>query len=67
MPLVTGGAEAVSDTIHHWLFAREGASVIVVDIDDDGADKTVDEVEAAGGKAIYVRADVSNARLIVNA
>jgi NAD(P)-dependent dehydrogenase (short-subunit alcohol dehydrogenase family) len=33
-------------------FAREGASVGVVDIDEAGVDRVVAEIAAAGGKAI---------------
>lgn len=41
------------------LFAREGARVIVVDIDDKGGQETVRLVNEAGGEANFVRADVS--------
>ncbi len=43
------------------VFAREGASVVVADIDDALGQETVDAVMAAGGKAVYVRCDVSKA------
>lgn len=58
--LVTGGGSGIG---YHTslLFAKEGASVVVVDINDDGANKTVAEIETQGGKAIYVRADVASA------
>jgi NAD(P)-dependent dehydrogenase (short-subunit alcohol dehydrogenase family) len=42
-------------------FAQEGAAVAAVDINHDAGQKTVQEIEAAGGRAIYVRADVSKA------
>ncbi len=41
------------------LFAEHGAYIAVVDIDDDGAKETVRMVEAAGGDAIAVHANVS--------
>jgi len=41
------------------LFAKEGARVVVVDVDDRGGAATVERVRAAGGQAAYVRADVS--------
>ncbi len=41
------------------LFAREGARVVVSDLLDDAGNATVDAVRAAGGEAIFVRADVS--------
>ena len=41
------------------LFAKEGANVVVVDINKDAADETVSIITAAGGKAIIHQADVS--------
>lgn len=41
--------------------AREGASVMVVDIDEQGLAETVAEIEAAGGTATAMRCDVSDA------
>lgn len=43
------------------LFAAEGASVVVVDVNDTAGAETVQRVKKAGGKAAYVRADVSKA------
>jgi NAD(P)-dependent dehydrogenase (short-subunit alcohol dehydrogenase family) len=42
-------------------FAREGARVVVADVDAAGGAATVDLVRAAGGEAIFVRADVGTA------
>jgi 3-oxoacyl-[acyl-carrier protein] reductase len=41
------------------LFASEGASIAVIDINDEGADETVALVEKEGGAAIALHADVS--------
>lgn len=43
------------------LFAREGASVVVVDIDEAGARGTADAVKAAGGTAHVIVADLLKA------
>ena len=40
-------------------FAKEGASVGVVDIDADAVAAVVAEIEAAGGKALGITADLS--------
>jgi len=40
-------------------FAREGASVVIADISEDGAGETARLIEAAGGKALAMRCDVS--------
>ena len=43
------------------LFAREGAAIVAVDINEAGGAATVAEIEASGGSALFVRADVSRA------
>jgi len=43
------------------LFAREGARIVVADIDQEGADGTVQAIAAAGGQAIAMVGDVSSA------
>lgn len=51
-------------------FAREGASVVVVDIDQPKAEQTAAEIRAAGGRAIAVTGDLTQesfARGIVHA
>jgi len=41
------------------LFAREGATIIAVDLNLDAAQKTVHAIEAEGGRAIAIAADIS--------
>lgn len=41
-------------------FANAGASVVVADLNKDGAQAVADEIVATGGKAIAVAVDVSN-------
>jgi NAD(P)-dependent dehydrogenase (short-subunit alcohol dehydrogenase family) len=48
----TGRAAAI-------LFARHGARVLVVDLDEDAAGVTVEAVRAEGGEAVAFRADVT--------
>ena len=43
------------------LFAERGASVVVVDLEEDAAVETADRIAADGGEATAVRADVSDA------
>lgn len=59
--LITGGGSGIGYQTS-LLFAQEGASVVVVDINEEAAQKTVSEIESAGGKAIAVKADVSKAQ-----
>ena len=52
------------------LFAREGAKVILADIDEGNAERTLSEIRAEGGEATIVLADVSKTdqcRAIVDA
>ncbi|WP_228002335.1 glucose 1-dehydrogenase [Nocardia australiensis] len=57
--VVTGGAAGMGRT-HAQLLAREGAAVVVTDIDIDGGRRTVELVEAEGGTASFVQHDVSS-------
>ncbi len=41
------------------LFAREGASVVAVDLNGEAAQQTANEIAAAGGQALAIAADVS--------
>ncbi|HVR73071.1 MAG TPA: glucose 1-dehydrogenase [Planctomycetota bacterium] len=58
--LITGASSGIGRETA-LLFAREGASIAAVDVNDAGGRETVQEVERQGGKAIYIRADVSRA------
>ena len=43
------------------LFSREGASIVVADVNDGAGADAVKQIEAQQGRAIYVHADVSKA------
>lgn len=58
--LITGGSSGIGRETA-LLFAAEGAAVVVVDLNDEAGKKVVQEIEAAGGKAVYAHADVSKA------
>ena len=57
--LVTGAASGIGKATALQL-AREGAAVVVADIQDEHGGAVVAEIEAAGGRAIYQRLDVSS-------
>jgi NAD(P)-dependent dehydrogenase (short-subunit alcohol dehydrogenase family) len=56
--LITGAGGGIGGE-SALLFAAEGASVVVVDVHDASGEETVQRVKKSGGKAAYVRADVS--------
>jgi NAD(P)-dependent dehydrogenase (short-subunit alcohol dehydrogenase family) len=56
--LVTGGGSGIGRATA-IAFAREGAKVAVADYVPGGGERTVKEIEAAGGEAIFIHADVS--------
>ncbi len=58
--LITGAGAGIGRETA-LLFAREGANVLAVDINEEPGRETVRLVEAAGGAASYFRADVSKA------
>ena len=57
--VITGGAAGIGRA-SAMAFAREGASVIIGDIDGAGAEETVSRIREGGGKATSVRTDVTN-------
>lgn len=58
--LVTGAGGGIGRAAAE-AFARSGASVMVSDVNEAGGAETVALIEAAGGKAAFVRCDVSKA------
>ncbi len=58
--LITGGGSGIGRETA-LLFAREGAAVAVIDVNDEAGTETVARIESAGGRAFYRRADVAKA------
>lgn len=58
--LITGAGSGIGRE-SALLFAKEGAAIVVVDVNEKGGAETVSMVESAGGKAVYVHADISKA------
>lgn len=57
--LVTGGALGLGQAAARML-AREGAKVVVTDVNVEEGNKTVEGIKANGGEAIFVRHDASS-------
>ncbi len=58
--VITGGSSGIGRE-SALLFAREGARIVVADVNDAGGQETVNGIIEADGEAVYVRADVSQA------
>src|SRR2546426_3628614 len=56
--VVTGGASGIGRATAIAL-ARDGADVVVADIDGPGAEATAAEIEAAGRRSLAVQTDLS--------
>jgi len=56
--LITGAASGIGRATA-LLFAREGAAVAVLDVDEDGGQAVVQTILDEGGQAIFVRGDVT--------
>jgi cyclopentanol dehydrogenase len=57
--IISGGARGMG-AVEARLFAKEGAKVVIADILEDEGRKLEAEIEAAGGKALFVRLDVTS-------
>ncbi|MBT3766460.1 MAG: glucose 1-dehydrogenase [Rhodospirillaceae bacterium] len=64
--IVTGAGAGIGESISVF-FAREGASVICIDLNGDTVKQTAAQINDAGGTAIAVEADVANEQTFVDA
>lgn len=56
--VITGAAQGIGHSTA-LLFAREGARVVLADVDETGLEQAVSDIRAAGGEASAKRCDVS--------
>lgn len=61
--LVTGGGSGIGRAIA-TLFARQGAAVTILDLDEKGAAATTEEITKAGGQANYILCNVSDQQAV---
>ena len=59
--IITGGASGMGKATAE-LFAKEGASVAILDIDEKEGNKTIELIKKNGGEGIFLKTDVSNAK-----
>jgi NAD(P)-dependent dehydrogenase (short-subunit alcohol dehydrogenase family) len=58
--LITGAGSGIGKSTAR-LFATEGASVVVNDVDEEHGRQTVEEICQQGGEAVFIKADVTHA------
>src|SRR6266487_5715931 len=61
--LVTGGASGIGRATA-LTFAREGAKLVIADMNEEGGQQTVHMITEQGGEAIFVHVDVSQATAV---
>jgi NAD(P)-dependent dehydrogenase (short-subunit alcohol dehydrogenase family) len=61
--IVTGAASGIGRAAA-LMFAKEGAKVLVADLDKDGAEETAKAIEAAGSTAVAVAGDLSDPQVV---
>jgi NAD(P)-dependent dehydrogenase (short-subunit alcohol dehydrogenase family) len=57
--IITGGASGMGSATAS-LFAKEGANVVIADINEAGGKKVTEEIKRGGGKALFVKLDVTS-------
>lgn len=58
--LITGAASGIGESTA-LLFAKEGAKVVLTDIDQENGNKVLEKIKQQGGEGIFLKADTSNA------
>lgn len=57
--LITGGGNGIGEAVAKF-FAKRGAKISVVDMDQDNIDRVVKEIREMGGEAIGIQANVTS-------
>src|SRR2546428_2862261 len=60
---VTGGASGIGRATA-LTFAREGAKLIIADLNEEGGQQTVHMITEQGGEAVFVKTDVTQATAV---
>jgi NAD(P)-dependent dehydrogenase (short-subunit alcohol dehydrogenase family) len=63
--IVTGAASGIGRATAQ-LFASEGASIVVADVDESGGGETVRHIEESEGKATFIKTDVASTSQVNN-
>jgi 2-keto-3-deoxy-L-fuconate dehydrogenase len=58
--IITGGGSGIGKAIS-ILFAQQGSNVFILDVDEAGANSTVEEIKTGKGSATFMKCDISSA------
>ena len=58
--IITGGGSGIGKAIS-VLFAKQGANVFILDLDETGANNTTEEIKSTGGNATFFKCNVASA------
>ena len=56
--VITGGASGIGKAMS-LLFAKQGAKVYIIDLNEDAAKNCIEEIHKAGGNAIFKKCDIT--------
>ncbi len=63
--IITGAARGIGEATA-WAFARRGAAVAIVDINEEGAEKVASNIRSQSLKALAVTTDISENEAVDN-
>jgi 2-keto-3-deoxy-L-fuconate dehydrogenase len=58
--IITGGGSGIGKAIS-ILFAQQGSNVFILDVDEAGANQTIEEIKAANGNATFMKCNIASA------
>lgn len=59
--IITGAAGGIGRGMAR-VFAQNGASVVIADLDEAGGQRVAEEIQTGGGKAVFIHVDVADRR-----
>ncbi|HUQ65328.1 MAG TPA: SDR family oxidoreductase [Flavitalea sp.] len=63
--IITGGGSGIGKAIS-LLFAKQGSHVFILDVDEDGANKTIEEIKSASGLGAFINCNIGVAEEVAS-